>query len=98
MNTRLTAAARRDLSEAAKWYRAREPGLDRRLFDAVDHALERIRELPEIGPEVEGRIRRVLLHTFPYALFYILDRDEIIVLGCLHGARDPSIVRNRDAG
>jgi plasmid stabilization system protein ParE len=89
LKLRITSAAQADLAEALRWYRQRGPGLDRRLLAAFDTALETIAAHPEIGPVVEGTVRRHLLRGFPYGVFYFATKDEVVVVGCFHGARDP---------
>ena len=89
MTARLTSAARADLTEALRWYRRHGAGLDRRFLVAFDAAIEAISGHPEIGPEVEADVRRYLLRGFPYAIFYLPRNHEVIVVGCMHAARDP---------
>ena len=89
MTVRLTSATQADLAEALRWYRRHRAGLDTRFLDAFDSALHAISRHPEIGAIVEGDVRRHLLRGFPYAVFYLAQGGEIIVLGCMHGARDP---------
>jgi len=36
-----------------------------------------------------------LLRRFPYCVFYILEPNEIVVLACMHGHRDPQLWRER---
>jgi hypothetical protein len=34
-------------------------------------------------------MRRVLVRRFPYSVFYEIHDPDVVVLGCMHGARDP---------
>jgi hypothetical protein len=45
--------------------------------------------LEEVDATVAGRIRRAVVHRFPYLLFYVIDPHEIVVLACMHASRDP---------
>lgn len=98
MRLRLTFEAQADVRDARLWYRAQRSGLDRRFLDAVEAACELLERNPELGPTVEGRIRRVLLRGFTYGVFYVIDSNEIVVIACLHGARSPREWRHRGAG
>jgi toxin ParE1/3/4 len=89
LNAHLTSASQADLSAALRWYRRRGGDLDRRFLRAFDAAIESIGEHPEIGQTIGGGIRRYLLRGFPYAVFYIIRGEKVVVLACLHGARDP---------
>jgi len=34
-------------------------------------------------------VRRARVKLFPYALFYVVDGDELLVIACFHSRRDP---------
>jgi plasmid stabilization system protein ParE len=34
-------------------------------------------------------IRRVQLLRFPYAVYYFLDEDRVVVIACAHGRQHP---------
>lgn len=54
-----------------------------------------------ISAQVHGEFRRRLLRRFPYAIYYRIEGNEIIVFGLFHCARDPraitSTLGSRDA-
>lgn len=87
--------AKRDIREAKSWYSgiSGELGDDfiRLLSDAISLAQER----PLAFQEVHRTFRRILLHRFPYALFYHATDDRIIVVALLHQARDPEELERR---
>jgi toxin ParE1/3/4 len=35
-------------------------------------------------------VRRALARRFPYAVFYLVERDRVVVLAVLHQAVDPA--------
>jgi plasmid stabilization system protein ParE len=85
----LEPEARDDLAEAFTWYERQRPGLGSEFLAEVARVLEVIEHAPERYAIVRGRTRRVLVHRFPYAVFYILDPDLIAVSAVMHGHRDP---------
>ena len=89
VTVRLTPAAEADVEATLEWYGERGPELGEQFRQAFERSLELIQENPRSGPKVHGEIRRALLRRFPYCIFYIVEGDEVIVLGCLHGHRDP---------
>ncbi len=91
MNVRFAPEAADDLQEAMGWYSAREPSLGLEFLSAVARVIRRIGEFPESGHESHDAIRRIPLRRFPYFVFYALDADGAVVLGCLHAHRDPRI-------
>jgi hypothetical protein len=40
-------------------------------------------------------IRRALCRQFPPGVFYVHDGDDVVVLGCLHARRDPTVWKLR---
>ena len=76
--------AEADLEQAANWYDEEQAGLGSRFLSDVDQVFERIRERPQQFPAVSGDIRRALLHTFPYAVYFRETDETIRVLAVLH--------------
>jgi len=50
---------------------------------------------PDAYPEVEPRIRRILLRRFPYGLYYAVEADRVVVHACYDLRREPSGWRSR---
>jgi len=92
LRVRLTPEAVADVSAARAWYVRQRPGLGRELTTTVNQALN---ALQESFPLVNTGTRRVLLRRFPYAIYYHIDGEVIVVLACVHGARDPEVWQRR---
>lgn len=54
-----------EFDKAAAYYAERQPGLQVRFIDAVEHAISRACDAPERFRRFDGDIRRVLVHVFP---------------------------------
>jgi len=85
----LRPQAEAELLAARDWYEARRSGLGCGFCAAVDLAIMAIMERPLAYPCVHGETRRKILHRFPYAVFYRVLQDEIVVLGVVHSRRHP---------
>ena len=88
-------AAEADISEAARWYEERSPGLGDEFLRAVDVALAEITRMPERYAIVRGEARRVLLRRFPYAVYFVAGPELVSVLACFHARRDPRLWQER---
>jgi toxin ParE1/3/4 len=86
---RFKPSAERDVTTAKRWYDEQAPGLGLEFLAAVDSAVSRITLNSEAWPVIRSRIRRSALRRFPYLLFYVVDREEVVVLACMHASRDP---------
>lgn len=92
---RFTPLAADDVVRAFEWYEDQRRGLGAEFETVIDRILMLLSEMPELGPEVHGDLRRVLLVRFPYALYYRLG-DVIEVRGCLHLRQSPEVWRRRN--
>ena len=81
--------ARAEIQDAFDWYLARSPEAAARFLDVVDAAIGEILANPEASPVVRGNLRRRLLPTFPYGVYYKLYPTVISVVGVIHGHRHP---------
>jgi len=78
------------------WYELRSPGLGSEFYRTYLRLLTVIAESPELYRKIRGDVRRVIFRRFPYAVFYVFDRAEIVVLSCLHESRSPDLWPDRD--
>jgi plasmid stabilization system protein ParE len=79
-----------DVAEAHSWYEQRAEGLGAEFVRAYDVALAGIERFPEAYPVIQRGVRRALLRKFPYGVFYVVEDQAIVVLACIHTARDPA--------
>ncbi len=82
--------AAREIQEAFDWYEGRGEGLGLEFLRAADACLSGIRRNPSAFQPVHEQVRRALLRKFPYALFYLISGDTIVVVACFHVRRSPA--------
>lgn len=82
-------AAAADVEAAFGWYEEKRAGLGHEFLDVVAAAEVAVSERPESFPVIHRDTRRALLPRFPYALFYRLYDERIIVVACMHARRHP---------
>lgn len=92
------AAALADIQAARAWYDEQRPGLGEEFVIAVEAAVSEIVRLPDAWPVVHRNARRYLMERFPYCIYYRASEDEIVIVACMHGARDPRRHRRRLRG
>lgn len=81
--------AEAEISDAFYWYEERIKGLGRRFLKELDISFRSIESNPRLFPKIYRITRRKLMRRFPYAIFFILEEDAVIILGVFHQARDP---------
>jgi toxin ParE1/3/4 len=95
MQIRFQPEAETELAEARLWYAFQREDLDATFMMRVDQALRTIAQAPRSCPIVYRTLRRAVLRQFPFAIFYELRRDEIVVLAVFHSSRDPERLASR---
>jgi plasmid stabilization system protein ParE len=81
--------AAREVQEAFDWYEEKSEGLGLEFLRAADACMAGIKRNPLAYATMYQDTRRALLRKFPYALFYVVREERIIVLACFHAKRDP---------
>lgn len=89
MNVRFLAPANFEIDESVKYYNHQFPGLGYRLIQEISVAVDRIKTMPEAWTRIGEKTRRYILKSFPYALFYVIDSDEILITALVHLHRNP---------
>lgn len=84
-----------DIRAAFRWYEDQRSGLGEEFLAAIKEAEGQIVNFPYSAPVVHRTTRRVLLHRFPYGLYFRLDKATIVVVACYHGRRDPAGWKSR---
>jgi len=84
-----------DLSAAFDWYESQCPGLGRDFAREISHCIDSIAESPFLYALIDGTLRRTLARKFPFAVYYLINEEEIVVIAVLHCARDPETWKGR---
>ncbi|MGH9867005.1 MAG: type II toxin-antitoxin system RelE/ParE family toxin [Candidatus Polarisedimenticolia bacterium] len=95
MKVRLTPAAEADVADILSWYRERGHDLPEKFLASLGVCLDAVARTPSAFARVHDDIRRALLRRFPYCVFYIISGQEVVVLACFHGHRDPASWKSR---
>jgi plasmid stabilization system protein ParE len=89
LEVRLTPEAEQDFADAAAWYEEQRSGLGLEFLHEAQVVLASIAERPLSYPIVHRTARRALLHRFPFGVFYCVEPTQAVVIGILHGSRNP---------
>lgn len=83
-----------EVLKARQWYEGRKPGLGSEFADAVNDIILRIVDNPSAFPIAHGETRRAVLRRFPYAVYFRILEEDIIVLA-VHGRQHPRRWKHR---
>jgi toxin ParE1/3/4 len=89
---RLVADSLADLDVAAtfNWYENELAGLGREFVEELRATYDRVAAGPLRYEHLRSGIRRALVRRFPYAVYFAVEGEVIIVLAVLHVGRDPA--------
>jgi plasmid stabilization system protein ParE len=91
----LREEARSDVLQAFAWYEEQRSGLGGEFRDALDATVARIGRHPLVYAVGDRRLRRALVSRFPYAVYFRIYPDAIVVVGVMHGRRHPKLIKAR---
>lgn len=91
----IRAEAEAEMVEAAAWYAERHPRLAAEFIAEFRATLARLAQNPFQYQAIDMEIRRAPLDRYPYRLLYAITDDDIQILSCIHGRRDPARWRER---
>ena len=87
-----------DIQTAYEFYEAYQVGRGEVFMRHLDVGFGRLRTFPEIAPVFHEAHRRLLVHGFPYGIFYTVAGRRIIISGVMDLRQDPDIIRRRLGG
>ena len=89
---RLVAEPRADLDVTAafEWYEKEQAGLGQEFLSELRATYDRVADAPLQYQYLRSGIRRALLRRFPYAVYFAVEGDVVVVLTVLHASRDPA--------
>jgi plasmid stabilization system protein ParE len=67
----------------------------REFLEEVERGLIQIQLFPHRFPLGHREARRILLHRFPYGIYFIATEDAISVVAVYHGSRNPKRWQDR---
>jgi plasmid stabilization system protein ParE len=79
-----------DVEAAFGWYENERPELGVEFLDELRTTYNGIADGPLKYQELHGGIRRALLRRFPYAVYFAVEADIVVIVAVLHASRDPA--------
>lgn len=84
-----------DVETAFHWYEKEKTGLGWEFLDELQTTFDRIADDPFKYRVIRREIRRSLTRRFPYAIYFSVESNVIVVLAVLHTRRDPRAWQRR---
>src|SRR6266550_3581974 len=91
----LEPEAEAEFLAAGSWYAERNPAIAAASRASGARTLEAADRAPHQSPIGLRDIRKALVRTFPYVVYYVVLPDVISVIAIIHGRRDPRLWQAR---
>jgi len=88
-------AVQDEIEDAHQWYEQQQAGLGEDFLAALDEALNRMQQMPEVHQVIYRDVRRALPRRFPYGIYYRIHADRLEVIAVQHSRRDPAHWQSR---
>jgi len=95
MRLQVLDAARDDLIAGFDFYEAREQGIGDHFLACLYSDVESLKIFGGIHRRVYKNLQRALSNRFPFAIYYTVENDSVIVRAILDCRRNPSWIRSR---
>lgn len=86
---RILSAARGDLIRGYRFYEGQAPGVGRYFLDTLFSDIDSLGLNAGMHPVFFGRYRRLLSRRFPWAIYYHVEEDNVLVYAVLDNRSDP---------
>lgn len=83
-----------DAVDTYTWYESKARGLGEEFLRVFYACAREISRNPFMYRRVYKEFRRRLLRRFPYAMYFRVEEEQVVVYGLFHCARDPQRVEN----
>jgi addiction module RelE/StbE family toxin len=80
----------RDLQAIKDYLEPLNPNATRRVFETIKSKIATLETFPQIGKIVDVHgTRRISAGRYPYAIFYEINGNDVVIIHVRHTAREP---------
>ncbi len=95
MKIRILDAATQDLADGYRFYEAQEAGLGHYFLDSLFADVDSLLLYAGIHPAFFRTYHRLLAKRFPFAIYYKIDGDLVLIHAVLDCRKNPAWARKR---
>ncbi len=94
-SVRFHPEAAEEVEAATDWYRERSAEAAAGFVAELNHAIERVAELPETWPNYKANTRRFIFRVYPFSLVYRIEGNDVEIVAVAHAKRKPGYWASR---
>ncbi|MDX1939689.1 MAG: type II toxin-antitoxin system RelE/ParE family toxin, partial [Saprospiraceae bacterium] len=84
-----------ELQEVKDYFNEQSAGLGDAFIIYFQKQTDLIAKNPFLFQKVYANKRRAIIEKFRYNIIYVVHDDQVLILGILHGSRNPASWKNR---
>jgi plasmid stabilization system protein ParE len=92
---RILDSAEEDLRDGYLFYESQDNGVGEYFLDSIFSDIESLRLYAGIHSIHFRKYNRLLSKRFPFAIYYRIEENEVMIYGVLDCRRDPAWIRKR---
>ncbi|NEW59882.1 type II toxin-antitoxin system RelE/ParE family toxin [Sulfurovum sp. bin170] len=85
----ISELAQLEIEDSKSYYNLQQKNLGDRFKKHIQDSIDNIIKSPTLYPKITPQLHRVVVHKFPYNIFYALLDDTIIIVSVAHQHREP---------
>ena len=78
-----------DYADAVQYYKQQKTELAQAFINSIEDAVYQIKEYPPRYLVIDEDVRRCITRKFPYAIFYTVEQEYILILAIAYCSREP---------
>lgn len=78
-----------ELAEAVGWYEEQSNKLGFNFYEDYIAVRNQLLQNPGAFPIIFGNVRRANFRKFPYSLFFVVERESVVIYAVFHQKRNP---------
>jgi plasmid stabilization system protein ParE len=87
--------AQKEFDEAYDHYEEQKEGLGEDFAKCVQDQIDYLKMNPKIHAKVYKEARRAVVKRFPYCIYYVIEKDRVIIASVFFTGQDPSKWQSR---
>ena len=95
MKIKILTSASQDLTDGYRFYEKQIDGLGTYFLDTLYSDIDSLAIYAGIHPVYFGKYHRLLSKRFPFAIYYRVENDTVLVYAVLDCRRNPAWTRNK---
>ena len=95
MRVKYLKLAKMEFDDTIKFYNTQQTNLGKYFQTDIKNSISRIKEFPYAYAETKHKVRRCVIHKFPYNILYSIRNDKILIIAIANQHRKPDYWVNR---